>query len=64
MNYGLLYTAKGTAALVVPMANLLPTGARSWKLVFLIAAVLDFTDGLLALFVLKPLRKQLVAAAG
>jgi MFS transporter, OFA family, oxalate/formate antiporter len=40
-NYGLLYTAKGMAALVVPLANLLPAGTGSWKLVFLIAAALD-----------------------
>jgi len=63
-NYGLLYTAKGTAALVVPLANLLPAGTGSWKLVFLIAAVLDVTAALLALFILKPLRKRLIAAAG
>jgi OFA family oxalate/formate antiporter-like MFS transporter len=63
-NYGLLYTAKGMAALVVPLANLLPAGTGSWKLVFLIAAVLDFTAALLALLVLKPLRKRLIAAAG
>ena len=62
-NYGLLYTAKGTAALVVPIANLLPAGTGSWKLVFLIAAILDFTAALLALLVLKSLRKQLTAAA-
>jgi MFS transporter, OFA family, oxalate/formate antiporter len=63
-NYGLLYTAKGTAALVVPLANLLPAGTGSWKLVFLLAAVLDLTAALLALFLLKPLRKRLIAAAG
>jgi OFA family oxalate/formate antiporter-like MFS transporter len=40
-NYGLLYTAMGTAALVVPLANLLPAGTGGWTLVFLIAAVLD-----------------------
>jgi OFA family oxalate/formate antiporter-like MFS transporter len=62
-NYGLLYTAKGTAALVVPMANLLPAGTGSWQLVFLIAAILDVTAALLALLVLKPLRKQLIAQA-
>lgn len=62
-NYGLLYTAKGTAALVVPLANLLPAGTGSWQLVFLIAAILDVTAALLALFVLRPLRKRLIAAA-
>jgi OFA family oxalate/formate antiporter-like MFS transporter len=63
-NYGLLYTAKGMAALVVPLANLLPAGTGSWKLVFLIAAALDLTAALLALVVLKPLRRRLIASAG
>jgi len=63
-NYGLLYTAKGTAALVVPLANLLPAGTGSWKLVFLIAATLDLTAALLALVVLKPMRRRLIASAG
>ena len=63
-NYGLLYTAKGTAALVIPLANLLPAETGSWKLVFLIAAILDFTAALLALFILKPLRKRFIAQQG
>jgi len=61
-NYGLLYTAKGMAALVVPLANLLPAGTGSWKLVFLIAAALDLTAAMLALVVLKPLRRRLIAS--
>jgi len=61
-NYGLLYTAKGMAALMVPLANLLPAGAESWKMVFMIAAVLDVLAALLALVALKPLRKRLLAS--
>jgi OFA family oxalate/formate antiporter-like MFS transporter len=60
-NYGLLYTAKGMASLVIPVANLLPAGPGTWKLVFMIAAVLDVMAALLALVVLKPLRKRLFA---
>jgi MFS transporter, OFA family, oxalate/formate antiporter len=63
-NYGLLYTAKGMAALVVPLANLLPAGPGSWKIVFMFAAALDLTAALLALFVLKPLRKSFMNARG
>jgi OFA family oxalate/formate antiporter-like MFS transporter len=63
-NYGLLYTAKGMAALVVPLANLLPAGPGSWKIVFMFAAALDLTAALLALFVLKPLRKSFMKARG
>jgi OFA family oxalate/formate antiporter-like MFS transporter len=58
-NYGLLYTAKGMAALVIPLANLLPAGPGTWKLVFMIAAGLDVMAALLAIAVLKPLRKRL-----
>jgi OFA family oxalate/formate antiporter-like MFS transporter len=61
-NYGLLYTAKGMAALMVPLANLLPAGAESWKMVFMIAAALDVLAALLALVALKPLRKRMLAS--
>jgi MFS transporter, OFA family, oxalate/formate antiporter len=60
-NYGLLYTAKGMAALVIPLANLLPSGPGSWQLVFTVAAGLDLIAALLALLALKPLRKRLLA---
>lgn len=60
-NYGLLYTAKGAASLVIPLANLLPAGTGSWRLVFMIAAGLDVVAALLALMLLKPLRKRLMA---
>ena len=61
-NYGLLYTAKGMASLVIPVANLLPAGPGTWKLVFMIAAVLDVIAAVLALAVLKPLRKRLFSS--
>src|SRR5262249_36712146 len=61
-NYGLLYTAKGVAALSIPLANLLPSETVSWRFVFMIAAVLDVAAALLALVALKPLRKRLMAS--
>jgi MFS transporter, OFA family, oxalate/formate antiporter len=61
-NYGLLYTAKGMAALVIPLANLLPSGPGSWQLVFMVAAGFDLIAALLALLALKPLRKRLLAS--
>src|SRR5262249_29933520 len=63
-NYGLLYTAKGMAALMVPLANLLPAGPGSWKRVFMAGVVLDVAAALLALLALKPLRKRLLASDG
>src|SRR5262249_13095851 len=62
-NYGLLYTAKGMAALAIPLANRLPSEPGSWKLVFVLAAGLDLIAAFLALLVLKPLRKRHLALA-
>jgi len=61
-NYGLLYTAKGVAALAIPLANLLPAATGSWRTVFMIAAAFDVAAALLALVALKPLRKRLMAS--
>jgi MFS family permease len=40
-NYGMLYTAKGTAALLVPLANVLKSSTGSWQAVFYVAAILN-----------------------
>ncbi len=56
VNAGLLYTAKGTSALLVPFANMIRTETGSWYTVFLTAALMNFLVVGLALFVLKPLR--------
>jgi OFA family oxalate/formate antiporter-like MFS transporter len=55
-NAGLLYTAKGTAALLVPFANVINTATGSWHMVFVIAAGLNAAAAIMALVVLKPLR--------
>jgi OFA family oxalate/formate antiporter-like MFS transporter len=55
-NYGLLYTAKGTAAILVPLGNVLTSATGSWSSVFLIAAALNIVAAVMALAVLKPLR--------
>ena len=60
-NNGMLYTAKGTAALLVPYANSIHNMTGSWDLVFIIAAGANIVAALLALFVLKPWRRRLVA---
>ncbi|MDR3408589.1 MAG: oxalate/formate MFS antiporter [Methylovirgula sp.] len=57
-NAGLLYTAKGTAALLVPFSSKLTELSGSWHLVFLIAAGLNIFTALLAIFVLQPLRRN------
>ncbi|MGY2052046.1 oxalate/formate MFS antiporter [Methylobacterium sp. JK268] len=55
-NAGLLYTAKGTAALIVPYTSVLTTWTGSWHAVFLAAAALNIVAALMALLVLKPMR--------
>jgi MFS transporter, OFA family, oxalate/formate antiporter len=56
-NYGLLYTAKGTASLLVPIGSMI-AASGNWYPVFLLAIAFDWVGALLALFVLKPLRKR------
>lgn len=55
-NYGMLYTAKGTAALLVPFANVLATQTGSWNAVFIVASALNIGAAIMALAVLRPLR--------
>jgi OFA family oxalate/formate antiporter-like MFS transporter len=61
-NNGLLYTAKGTAALAVPLANLLMVATGAWTSVLLVASACSLASGLLAKFVLVPMRQRLAAA--
>ena len=55
-NAGLLYTAKGTAALLVPWGNVLTTMTGDWHAVFTIAVIMNVAAALLAIFALKPMR--------
>jgi MFS transporter, OFA family, oxalate/formate antiporter len=62
-NAGLLYTAKGTAALLVPLANYVQQSTGQWASVFLIAAGANILASALALVALKPWRKSVIANA-
>src|SRR5947209_4744117 len=57
-NYGLLYTAKGTAALLVPFANILKDATGSWVPIFQAAAALNVCAALIAMFLIKPMRAR------
>jgi OFA family oxalate/formate antiporter-like MFS transporter len=61
-NAGLLYTAKGTSAWLVPIASLLKTYTGSWHAVFVASAIMNIVVALAAIFILKPLRAQHHAA--
>jgi OFA family oxalate/formate antiporter-like MFS transporter len=58
-NNGMLYTAKGTASLLVPLASLV-SAKYGWQAVFVIGVALNATAALLALFVVKPLRRAFI----
>src|SRR6516162_3360274 len=61
VNLGLLYTAKGTSAFLVPVANLIKTSTGSWHLVFLVTAIMNIVVVAIALFILKPMRARMMA---
>jgi OFA family oxalate/formate antiporter-like MFS transporter len=61
VNLSLLYTAKGTSAFLVPLANMIKTATGDWHMVFLATTIMNFVVVFLALFVLKPLRRRAIA---
>jgi OFA family oxalate/formate antiporter-like MFS transporter len=61
VNLSLLYTAKGTSAFLVPIANLIKDATGSWHMVFVATAVMNFAVVGLAIFVLKPMRARMMA---
>ena len=61
-NAGLLYTAKGAAALLVPVSIMLTEATGSWHAAFYAAAVLHAGAAVAALAILKPMRARQLAA--
>ena len=55
-NAGLLYTAKGTASLLVPLTSLVSASMGGWHAIFVTASVMNFVAAFTALLLLKPLR--------
>ncbi len=60
-NAGLLYTAKGTAALLVPLTSVI-AASSGWGGVFVAASVLNLLAAVMALALLKPMRRKMKAA--
>jgi OFA family oxalate/formate antiporter-like MFS transporter len=52
----MLYTAKGTAALVVPFASVLAAATGSWTVVLALAGAANVVAAVMAVAVLRPLR--------
>ncbi|SPE32378.1 Nitrate/nitrite transporter [Burkholderiales bacterium] len=59
-NAGALYTAKGTASLLVPLSSMLTAATGNWHAVFLVACALNAVAALLAWFVIRPVRTALI----
>jgi hypothetical protein len=55
VNYGIMCTAKGVAALLVPLGNVLTHFTGSWHAVYAIGCGMNAVAALLGLFVLRPL---------
>jgi MFS transporter, OFA family, oxalate/formate antiporter len=55
-NYGMLYTAKGTAALIVPIASIITAATGSWTAALELAAVMNIVAAIMAVAVLRPVR--------
>ncbi|HEX3996891.1 MAG TPA: oxalate/formate MFS antiporter [Acetobacteraceae bacterium] len=58
-NNGMLYTAKGTASLLVPLASII-AAHYGWQAVFVVAVALNATAALMAIFVIKPMRRAFI----
>ena len=58
-NAGLLYTAKGTASLLVPFSSYVVEATGGWREVFLIAAGMNALAALMAIVLLKPMRARM-----
>lgn len=61
-NAGTLYTAKGTASLVVPLGSLLVAGGN-WDRVFIVTASIAIIAGIAAKVVLAPMRRRTIERA-
>jgi MFS transporter, OFA family, oxalate/formate antiporter len=60
--YGLLYCAKGIAALLVPFGNVLMEATGTWSSVLYSMAALDLSAALAAIFLLRPMRLRMAQA--
>jgi OFA family oxalate/formate antiporter-like MFS transporter len=61
-NAGLLYTAKGVAAIAVPLSSWVVWATQDWHTVFLAAGAMNLAAALLAWFVLRPMRRKVLEA--
>jgi OFA family oxalate/formate antiporter-like MFS transporter len=60
-NSGLLYTAKGTATIIVPLASAIHDATGSWAAIIGVLVAFNVIVAALAVAVLKPMRERFVA---
>src|SRR5438105_4487390 len=60
-NYGLLYTSKGLASLLIPVGAIIQQATNSWTPVFAVAVVFDVIAATLAFVVLRRLAAEHLA---
>jgi MFS transporter, OFA family, oxalate/formate antiporter len=63
-NYGMLYTAKGTASLVVPLASILSVATGNWTAALSVAAIFNIIAAVMAIAVLYPARLHEIKKTG
>ena len=61
VNCGIMYTAKGVAALLVPLGNVLTHVTGNWHAVYVAGCGMNVLAALLGFFVLKPIIKARLA---
>ena len=62
-NAGLLYTAKGTASIFVPISSIITASTGSWEAVFFVGCGMNAVAALMAWYVLRPMRKKFMDEA-
>lgn len=62
-NAGLLYTAKGTASIFVPLSSVITAATGSWEAVFFVGCGLNAAAAIMAWWVLRPMRKRFMDTA-
>ena len=59
-NAGLMYTAKGTASIFVPISSVIMSATGSWESVFFIGCGMNAAAAIMAWWVLRPMRRRFI----
>jgi OFA family oxalate/formate antiporter-like MFS transporter len=59
-NAGLMYTAKGTASIFVPISSVIMAASGSWESVFFIGCGMNAVAAVMAWYVLRPMRAKFI----